>query len=312
MIGIPDNDMLLFWHGVNIRNIWCDAARLDIKEYYQLEKPLFLDAGLLLKRNMESNNSLITQIECREGLNLHELKDNPCCAFLSVAKKHTDEVENRRGYSFRISSTSNTEDLSFIMRLMAKEFRISSQQIKKLLDTTGIIKNKRNYQTHPISGIGFCVKNVNNSYFQVYITNNRNTTEGKINRLSFSDVCDNTRLLLNGFDFYYEEGEVLDLTKCMYSMGMFTTFYGLDISASGITKVKIYFRTTYILGFDALCNELKAFFAQYGKHTYMPCWNDVRRAINSSKQNYIDCVAIAFKEIQGVLAVDGVQFYLAP
>lgn len=311
MIHIPDNNLLLFWHGVNISNFRGDAVRLDAKEYYQLEAPLFAAPGLSLRCNAEWNNHIIAQIERREKLRLQELKDNPYCAFLSIAKKPVDEVKNRQGYSFRISAPSDG-GLAFLKRMMVEPFQIPSALIERLFDVTDVIQNRRNYNTHPISGIGFCVKDSEHAYIQLYITNNRDTSAGKINRLEIDEVCDNTCLLLNSFGFQWSESEMLDLMKFMYSQEMFAAFYGLDISDSGIEKVKVYFRTTCSLDFDILCQTLKELLAQYGKCADLPCWDTVQKTINSKERNYIDCIAIAFKESDGRLAVDGVQFYLAP
>lgn len=311
MIHIPDNNLLLFWYGINVSNLRGDAVRLDVKEYYQLEAPLFAGPGLSLRCNAECNNYIITQIECREKLQLQELRNNPCCAFLSIAKKPMDEAKNRQGYSFRISVPSDG-DLAFLKRMMVEPFHVPPKLIERLFDVTSVIQNRRNYNTHPISGAGFCVKDSEHAYIQLYITNNRDTSAGKINRLDIDEVFDNTYLLLKSFGFRCSESEMHDLIKSMYSQEMFAAFYGLDISDSGIEKVKVYFRTTRSLDFDILCQTLKELLAQYGKCADLPCWDTVQKTINSKERHYIDCIAIAFKESDGRLAVDGVQFYLAP
>lgn len=311
MLTIPANNLLLFWHGINVSNIRGDTIRLEAKEYYQLEAPLFAGQGLSLKCNAESNNYTITQIERREKLQLQELKDNPYCAFLSIAKKPLDGAKNRQGYSFRLSAPSDG-DLSFLKRMMVEPFQVPSELIERLFDVTGVIQNRRNYNTHPISGVGFCVKDSEHTYIQLYITNNRDTSAGKINRLEIDEVFDNTYLLLKSFGFMCSESEMRDLIKSMYSLEMFAAFYGLDISDSGIEKVKVYFRATRSLDFDILCQTLKEQFARYGKCADLPCWDTVQKTINSKERNYIDCIAIAFKESDRRLAVDGVQFYLAP
>ena len=310
MISIPGNELLLFWQGVNISNIRGDTVRLDTKEYYQLEDPLFAGGGLLNQQNAESNNRLINRIEYRESILLQELKDNPYCAFLSVAKKPVVGEFNRQGYSFRVSAPVNG-NLTFIKHLLADAFHIPPVQIEKVFDTTTVMLSRQHYTTHPISGIGFCVKE-SEPYAQIYITNNRDTTRGIINRLNFDEACDNTCQLFNGCGFSHIEDEVLDLMNSMYSFGMFAAFFGLDISSVGIEKAKVYFRTTYRLDFDGICKVLTKLFALHGKCAELPRWEAVQKAICSQKDNYIDCIAIAFKERTGVLAVDGVQFYLAP
>lgn len=311
MIDIPENELLLFWHGVNISGIQKETVQFATKEYYQLNYPLFAGQGLSLECNANINNRIITQIECKEKIQLEELKNNPCCAFLSIAKKPANWEKNRCGYSFRISAHVD-KDIAFLKRMMTKTFLISSEQVERIFNATGTVQDKYNYSTHPISGMGFCAKNAKQAYVQIYITNNTDTSTGEINRLGVEEEINNTYLLLNCFSFNYSKSKIINLMKHMYSQGMFAAFYGLDISNFGIEKFKIYFRTTYSLNYNIFCCTLNKLFAQYGKCADLPRWGDVQKAINSRTYNYIDCVAVALKKCNDELDVDGVQFYLAP
>ncbi|MCD7836054.1 MAG: hypothetical protein LUG83_05310, partial [Lachnospiraceae bacterium] len=84
---IADNDLVLYWKGLNMTDLSKQLPDVSIKEYYQFEKPLFLNSNFSIEQLIQYNKFFFNKIGFAEDVDMSLLIDNPYFVLATVSKK---------------------------------------------------------------------------------------------------------------------------------------------------------------------------------------------------------------------------------
>ena len=249
---IQDNKLVCYWSGVNISGISSDTPKIDCKEYYQFQEPLFLGNDF---KKIKYNDDLLIEIGRCVNVEIHELLGSDEFMFLCFAKKPIESYTKRVGFQLRIKHHEIKDTFSKLSIFLIHELMISPVVLESIYHAANRIYSENHFSTFPISILGIGKKSKNDlPYAQIYITNNPDTIKGAIHQIQKDQVIRNASYIINALNLCVNVCTVNKLIDFAYTQNLYLSFCGIDVYIDQVIKFKLYFRFRNNLCTDEVLN----------------------------------------------------------